>query len=271
MGERSLSVRKTIVRCRGKKSFEVEDEVAVEFPLTVMLNGEEFATIICTPVDLEDMVLGFLASEGAVRFRRDIDSLTVDEGKGRAYVETKINQPVSQDFYMKRVIGSCCGKSRHFYFENDARTAKTVTSRLKLSAENCFRLMDGLQEQSAAFKQTGGVHNAALCSEDGIVTVKTDIGRHNTLDKLYGFGLANGIRMSDKAIAFSGRISSEVLLKVSKIGIGVLLSKSAPTDLALKLADELNITTVGFIRSGSMNIYTHPWRISETSPVGVQM
>ncbi|HEU5140619.1 MAG TPA: formate dehydrogenase accessory sulfurtransferase FdhD [Bacillales bacterium] len=263
MGERSLSTKKTIVRFQGNDRLEVEDDVAVEFPLTVMLNGEEFATIVCTPVDLEDMVLGFLASEGAIRFLRDIESLIVDESKGYAHVETKVKQPVSQDFYMKRVIGSCCGKSRHFYFENDAKTAKTVASRLNLSAEDCFGLMGELQERSAAFKQTGGVHNAALCCRDGIVTLKTDIGRHNALDKLYGYGLANGIRMTDKAITFSGRISSEVLLKVSKIGVGVLLSKSAPTDLALKLADELNITTVGFIRSGSLNIYTHSWRIND--------
>ncbi|HET7577750.1 MAG TPA: formate dehydrogenase accessory sulfurtransferase FdhD [Bacillales bacterium] len=264
MEVRSLTAGKTVTRCHGSEWETLEDEVAVEYPLTVMLNGEEFATIVCTPADLEDMVLGFLASEGVIRFPREIQSLTVDEGRGYAYVEANSKQPVSQDFYMKRMIGSCCGKSRHFYFQNDARTAKTVTSMRQLSAGHCFALMEELQQQSVFFKKTGGVHNAALCTENGIEAIRTDIGRHNALDKLYGYGLKNRVSMADKAVAFSGRISSEVLLKISKIGTGILLSKSAPTDLALNLAEELNITVVGFIRADSMNIYTHSWRIKES-------
>lgn len=264
MEGRSLTVKKTVTRCHENERETFEDEVAVEYPLTVTLNGEEFATIVCTPSDLKDMVLGFLASEGVIRFPKEIKSLTLDESQGYAHVETDSNLNVSQDFYMKRMIGSCCGKSRHFYFQNDAKTAKTVMSQWKLSADRCLALMDELQQQSVFFKKTGGVHNAALCTEDGIVAIRTDIGRHNALDKLYGHSLENHIRMADKAVAFSGRISSEVLLKISKIGTGILLSKSAPTDLALDLAEELNITVVGFIRANSMNIYTHPWRIKES-------
>jgi FdhD protein len=260
MGERWA--RKAIVRYHDNNSMELEDDVAVECPLTVMLNGKEFATIVCTPVDLTDLVFGFLASEGVIRFSKDVETLTIDESKGYAYVETATKQPISQDFYMKRVIGSCCGKSRHFYFQNDAKTAKTVTSAFTFSPDQCFEFMDELQRRSAAFRQTGGVHNAALCTRKHVIAQRTDIGRHNALDKLYGYGIRNRISMADKVIAFSGRISSEVLLKVSKIGCGLLLSKSAPTDLALELAEELNITVAGFIRSGSMNVYTHPWRIA---------
>lgn len=88
-----------------------------------------------------------------------------------------------------------------------------------------------------------------------------DIGRHNALDKIYGHCLKNGISMEGKAIVFSGRISSEILLKVAKIGCELILSKSAPTELALELAEGLGITTVGFIRNDSLNIYTCPERI----------
>src|SRR5699024_3757633 len=111
----------------------------------------------------------------------------------------------------------------------------------------------------------------ALCSRDDMIAVRADIGRHNALDKLYGHCLQNNISTKDKLIVFSGRVSSEVLLKASKIGVGVFLSKSAPTDLALNLADELNMTVAGFIRGNNMNVYTHPWRIvtSDTrKPVG---
>lgn len=266
MGRKQLVSNKTIVRFHDDKWEETEDLVAVELPVTITLNGEEFATIVCTPADLEDLTVGFLASEGVIRSPEQINSLTVDQSKGFVYVETNVKQPVSQDFYMKRLIGSCCGKSRHFYFQNDARTAKTVVSQWGVSVRQCLDLMDELQRQSFYFQETGGVHNAALCSDNGIVAIRTDIGRHNALDKVYGACLKEGIQARDKAIAFSGRISSEVLLKISKIGTGLLLSKSAPTDLALELADELNITVAGFIRGESMNVYTHPWRIRGTAP-----
>lgn len=267
MGERSLAAKKTIVRFDGKETGKFEDEVAVEYPLTVMLNGEEFATIVCSPADIEDMVIGFLASEGVMRFSKDIDSLTIDESKGYAYVEMKVKQPVPRDFYMKRMIGSCCGKGRHFYFQNDAKTAKTITGRWGIPADRCFTLMDQMQRQSFFFKKTGGVHHAALCTKDEIVAIRADIGRHNALDKLYGHCLKNRVGMADKIVVFSGRVSSEVLLKISKIGVGILLSKSAPTDLALDLAEELNITVAGFIRGESMNVYTHSWRIGEPSTI----
>lgn len=262
---RRLTTQHPIIHYNGRSPKESKDEVVVEYPLTVMLNGEEFATIICTPVALEEMTIGFLASEGVIRFAHEIESLTVDDSRGYVYVETTAKQAVSQDFYMKRVIGSCCGKSRHFYFQNDAKTAKTITSELEISAKLCFERMDELQQQSAAFKKTGGVHNAALCSTDELLAIRTDIGRHNALDKVYGYCLQNRVPLKDKLIAFSGRISSEVLLKVSKIGVGILLSKSAPTDLALELAEELNVTVAGFIRGDSMNVYTHPERIVESS------
>jgi len=124
-------------------------------------------------------------------------------------------------------------------------------------------VMKKMQEDSFVFKNTGGVHNAALCTAEDILVSRSDIGRHNALDKLYGYSLLNGISVRDKILVFSGRISSEILTKAAKIGVGIVLSKSAPTDLAIKLADDLNITAVGFIRGSSFNIYSHPERIIE--------
>lgn len=259
---RKHTVSRHIVRYSFGKTAEVEDDVAVEYPLTIVLDGEEFATIVCTPSDLEDLLTGFLAAEGVIRFPEQIRSLVIDEQGGFAYVDTKVKQLASRDDVMKRVIGSCCGKSRHFYFQNDVKTAKTITTSLQIRAEDCFRFMTLMQEKSDSFQQTGGVHNAALFSQKGMIVMRTDIGRHNTLDKIYGHCLRHHIPMHDKFIVFSGRVSSEVLLKISKIGVGILLSKSAPTHLALELADELNVTVVGFIRGNSFNVYTHPHRIT---------
>ncbi|TMW72070.1 formate dehydrogenase accessory sulfurtransferase FdhD [Alteribacter natronophilus] len=240
-----------------------EDLVAEESAVTVHVNGEEFATMVCTPVHVEEMVTGFLASEGLIRLPADIDDLSVDSGKGFAYVTLKNRKISSADFGTKRVIGSCCGKSRQFYFHNDMKTAKTVTSKLTITPEQCIGLMKEMQAGSSDFQKTGGLHNTALCSADEVLLSRTDIGRHNALDKIYGHCLMNRVPVRDKIIAFSGRISSEVLLKVSKIGCGILLSKSAPTSLAIALAEDLGITAVGFIRGNRFNVYAHPERIRQ--------
>lgn len=261
----AITKNRKILSCDGNLLFQHEDEIASEYPLTIVVNGEEFATLVCSPTDLKDMAIGFLASEGVIRFPDEIVSVTLNEERGFAYVETTNKQPVSIEFFSKRFIGSCCGKSRQsFYFHNDVKTAKTVMSRSRITVEQCFHLMGLLQQSSSHFQSTGGVHNAALCSKDSIIVSRTDIGRHNTLDKIYGYWMQNRIPLHDKVIAFSGRISSEVLLKVAKIGVGILLSKSAPTDLALDMADELGVTAVGFVRGRKMNVYTHPERILET-------
>lgn len=261
--EELMKVKRSMLRFDGHTLIEDEDEIVTEYPLTIMLNGEEFVTIVCTPVNLEELVIGFLASEGMILlYHEDVRSLDIDKETGFAYVELYRKPILNKDFYSKRFIGSCCGKSRQsFYFHNDVRTARTSVSTLKISPQVCLRLMSDMQKSSQVFQETGGVHNAALCTSNQMLISKTDIGRHNALDKIYGYSLMNKIPMRDKILAFSGRISSEVLLKVAKLGAGIILSKSAPTELALRMAEDLNITAVGFIRGKSMNIYTHPERI----------
>ncbi|WP_368505372.1 formate dehydrogenase accessory sulfurtransferase FdhD [Alkalihalophilus sp. As8PL] len=257
----SLSSTKSIVKYNQKQFSTLEDEIVIEFPLTIYINNEEFATMVCSPRDFEEMVIGFLASEGVIRFKKEIKDLTIDEDRGFAYVELHSTDIKNQQYFSKRFIGSCCGKSRQFYFQNDVRTAKTSMSSTTITAEQCIRLMKKMQDSSLVFKNTGGVHNAALCSADELIVNRSDIGRHNALDKLYGHSLLNGVSVRDKILVFSGRISSEILTKAAKIGVGIVLSKSAPTDLAIQLAEDLNITAVGFIRGSSFNIYSHPERI----------
>ncbi|MDQ6423204.1 formate dehydrogenase accessory sulfurtransferase FdhD [Paenibacillus sp. LHD-117] len=240
---------------------ELEDEIATEFALTVRLNGEEFGTFVCSPTHLEELVYGFLASEGAIRSASQVKKLTIDSDRGYAYAELNGEPSVAKERSSKRFIGSCCGKSRQFYFHGDMLTARTVMSRITVTAEQCWSLMKQLQDSSVDFLSTGGVHNAALCTPDEMLAVRTDIGRHNALDKLYGYSLLGNERMGDKLIAFSGRLSSEVVLKAAKMGCGILLSKSAPTDLALNLAEELGITCVGFIRGKRLSVYTHRERL----------
>ncbi|MFV8829849.1 formate dehydrogenase accessory sulfurtransferase FdhD [Alkalihalobacterium sp. APHAB7] len=258
-----MSTKWPIVKYENGQLNNTDDEIVTEFPLTIHVNNDEFATMVCSPTHFDEMVIGFLASEGVIRTKDDVKSMNIDKSKGFAYVDLHANQITSQQYYSKRFIGSCCGKSRQFYFHNDVRTAKTSTSTTTITGKQCLDLMRKMQKNSVVFQSTGGVHNAAICDSYGIIVDRSDIGRHNALDKLFGHCIINRIPVRDKVLVFSGRISSEVLTKAAKIGVGIVLSKSAPTDLAIKLAQDLNITAVGFIRGSSFNVYSHPHRIVE--------
>ncbi|KRD82846.1 MAG: formate dehydrogenase accessory sulfurtransferase FdhD [Priestia megaterium] len=259
--------KRTVLRFKNGQMESVEDKIVTEFPVTVKINEEEFVTMVCSPQYIEDMVIGYLASEGVIRAYKDIKNIWVQEKEGYVHVTIDKLNPYFQNLQNKRYITSCCGASRQgFVFINDALTAKKMNDiSVELSIKDCFQLMNKLQQSAATFQETGGVHNAAICDKNGFMLSRMDIGRHNALDKLYGYCLKHHISIRDKVVVFSGRISSEILLKVAKIGCEVVLSKSAPTELALNLAEELGITTVGFIRNDSLNIYTCPERILRES------
>ncbi|MDP4170475.1 MAG: formate dehydrogenase accessory sulfurtransferase FdhD [Bacillota bacterium] len=264
-----VEVKREILRFGNGQAEVLKDRIVTEYSVTVKVNGEEFVTMVCSPEYIEDMVVGFLASEGVIRGFSDIESIWIQEKEGFVHIKTFKQNPFYRDLQGKRYITSCCGASRQgFIFASDALTAKKMhDNHVKITVDDCFRLMKEMQQSADIFQQTGGVHNAALCDNSGLVLMRMDIGRHNALDKIYGHCLKNQIPIEDKVIVFSGRISSEILLKVAKIGCALVLSKSAPTDLALKLAENLGITTVGFIRNESMNVYTHPERITKMGEI----
>lgn len=256
-------MKREIIRYGNGLAERVEDNIVTEHPVTIKINGTEFATLVCSPDFIEDLVIGFLASEGVIRKYDELEEIWIDGKSGTAHVKTKKVNPYYLNFQGKRYITSCCGAGRQgFVFINDALTAKKMNEvRVKISSQDCFSLMKEMYESSTVFKNTGGVHNAALCQSGKVVISRMDIGRHNALDKIFGFCLKNSIPLEDKVLAFSGRISAEILLKASKIGCEIVLSKSAPTELALKLAEDLGITTIGFIRDESLNVYTGQERV----------
>ncbi len=260
-------VSRRVERWRSGDGWKAEqgEAVATEYPLTLYLNDEEIATLVCTPSDLHDLATGYLTAEGLLE-PDEPRTLRIDEREGMAFVEVPRDLPDTlQDDLNRRFLGSCCGKSRSgFYFANDAETAGTVSADWSVDPDECLRLMDRLHESSELFTRTGGVHNAALASAGELQVIRSDIGRHNTLDKLYGHALQNDIDPNQHLIVFSGRISSEILLKVSKMNCPILVSTSAPTDLALNLADQLGITAAGFARGDTLNLYTHPDRMMES-------
>jgi FdhD protein len=241
---------------------EGEDYVVREEPITLYLNDKEFVTLVCSPGDLKELAVGFLCSEGVLLKRDNLKSILIDEDKGLIWVETAGESP-SQEMFLKRFVTSCCGRGRaSFYFINDTKGVTQVKSELRVAPKDIFFLTDQLEKLSGLFKTTGGVHNAALCTIGNVALFYEDIGRHNAVDKIFGKCFLENITFSDKILVFSGRISSEILIKVAKMGIPMIVSRSAPTELAIRMADELGITVVGFARGGRLSVYAHRERIA---------
>jgi FdhD protein len=132
-----------------------------------------------------------------------------------------------------------------------------------VAPRSVYRGMDALYARASLYHRARGVHTSILLRADGSLVTAEDIGRHNTLDKIQGQCLVDGTTARHGLILSSGRISSEMLLKSAVMGIPVVGSRTSPTDLAVTLAERLNITVIGYIRPTAMNVYSHAWRISD--------
>lgn len=240
---------------------EVQELVVRESPLTIYLNGEEVVTLLCTPVDLSYLAVGFLESEGLISRAGAIPKVVVDEMKGIAWVESPAARPIARDLLYRRLLPSGCGRGAMFYQPVDSASREKVSSPIKVTPQQILDLAIAFQRRSLLFRATGGVHSAALCDLEKIVIFSEDIARHNAVDRVFGQCLMEGIPADGRVLLTSGRISSEVLLKAAKRQVPLLVSKSAPTTLALRLAEELGVTVVGYARGKRMNVYTHPGRV----------
>ncbi len=250
-----------ILRLTEESRSNTEDIVAREFPLTIILNNQELVTLLCSPTDLRYLAIGFLFSEGLLSSKDEIKKITVDDQRGVARVETKEDKALTNELLFKRFITSGCGRGASFYSAADVPSQTKIESQTQISTHEVFSLVSDFQHRSQVYRATGGVHSAALCDTKRILVFSEDIGRHNAIDKIFGECILKDIPTDERVVITSGRISSEILLKVAKRDIPIIISKSAPTDLGVKLANELGITLLGFVRGKRINAYSNDWRI----------
>ena len=238
-----------------------EGSVAREQPLTIILNNRELVTLLCTPVDIDFLAIGFLFSEGFINSKTDINEVLVDSDKGIARITTKTNGELETDILHKRVITSGCGRGAAFYNLADLQNQTKIESETRISAPAVSALTLKFQHRSTVYQATHGVHSAALCDVKSILVFNEDVGRHNAVDKIIGECLMKDIATADHVLISSGRISSEILLKVAHVNIPILVSMSAPTDLGVKLANQLGITIIGLVKAKTMIIYSNDRRV----------
>jgi FdhD protein len=234
------------------------DRVAVEEPLEIRIEGRAVAVTMRTPGHDEELALGFCLSEGLrpqdARLPEDLAANTV-EVAAPGFDPSRLQR----SFYTSSSCG-VCGKGA---LEAVAVDAQRVESELRLQPSLVASLPERLREAQAGFAATGGLHATGLFSATGEpLCVREDVGRHNAMDKVVGWAFREQLLpLAEHVLCVSGRLSFELVQKAAAAGCPVLVAVGAPSSLAVELATDRGLTICGFVRGGSVNVYTEPWRI----------
>jgi len=253
--------RVTAIHVTTEEKVSKEELVIREVPFTIILNGKELVTLLCTPSGLTNLAVGFLTSEGLLQKKEAIKEMTLNEKGWYIQINADENAIDSEALSSHRLITSGCAGAASFYRSQDARGIASINSSFQISRDQVFSLMKEFQQKSSLFRQTGGVHSCALATSERIEVFAEDIGRHNAVDKVLGECSLKEIPTQNKALLTSGRVSSEILIKVARRQVPIIISPAAPTDLAIGLAQKIGMTVIGFVRSKRMNIYSVPERV----------
>jgi len=224
--------------------------------VTLYVNGEELATVMCSPIQLEALAVGFLFNERVIESYADIGH--VQQNVAGTVIDILLTH---SDFNPPRrmILTSGCGggvtwqqlSQSHPALESDFTTRPDIIT----------QRMHELKGEARLYNLVRGIHTAVLGDTSGLLVSAEDVGRHNAVDKVAGQALIQQIPTTDCILLTSGRISSEMLGKAHRMGIPIVVSRTAPTSITLQLAEAWNICVVGYVRRGSMRVYTHPYRL----------
>lgn len=269
---------------------DFEDCLAVEEPLEIRLGGRRFTVTMRTPGHDEELAAGFLLAEGFVETAEEISEIR-RPAKGRGASEGNVidvrlrvaSERLRERLKRNFVVSASCGVCGKTSIESIERRIEPIESPLKVSGAILPGLPAKMREAQAVFSATGGLHAAALfdvpVAHDGgsvrvhngaaagdeirLACLREDVGRHNAVDKVIGRALMDRkTPLANAILMVSGRLSFEIVQKTASAGIPILCAVSAPSSLAVELADRVGITAVGFLRENGFNVYTHPERIS---------
>ncbi len=220
-----------------------------ERPLRVYVNDNELVTLMATPERLKELAFGWLWANGLIARASDVTQILIDAERSIIWARIKGEAPT----VLKSTIGSGCGGGQ-MIADLTGRLPK-VNADLKIPLAALSKLQADFMKQAVLYRQTGGVHGAALADPGGVLFVAEDIGRHNAVDKVIGWLLMNELPASDKIILTTGRISSEMLAKAATAGVPVVGSRTAATDLAVAMARQAGLALVGYIRGRDGVVY----------------
>ena len=248
-----ISQEVELYRFESGRTEQEAGHVVCEGLVRLHVNGQELATLMCSPHELEVLALGFLASEGIIAHREDVR--LVKACPSQTCVDVWLRD-AGRELPTRGIITSGCGGG--ITFTDLTAGIEPLTSELQVTPRQLGRLIAALQST----QQTRGIHTAALAEDEALLMVVEDVGRHNTIDRIRGKCLMEGLPTAGRILLTTGRISSEMLTKAAHMGVPVVASRTSPTSLSLALARAWNITLVGYVRRDSLNVYTGQARIA---------
>ena len=253
-----------VVRRKPDGSLEFHgDELTVEEPLEIQVNGKTLATTMRTPGHDEELATGFLLSEGIVRTRVNIDNLSARDNVASVELAAGMKFNVNSAQRFGTISSSCgiCGKNGIDAIRQNFPCIQS--SKLRIDIGMLLSLPAQLREQQGDFTRTGGIHAAGIFDTDGkLVVAREDIGRHNAVDKAIGRAFLDDVLPLDRHLLLvSGRASFEIMQKALAAGVPIVAAVSAPSTLAVEFARANNQTLIAFLRPPSFNIYSHAERV----------
>jgi FdhD protein len=272
-----VTVRRAVERVSPSGRRRRVDSLAAEEPLELRVNGKALAVTMRTPGHDVELAHGFLLSEGVIGSSEDISIARFCEGTGPDGMNTYnvldvalaegVPPPdtgVERNFYTTSSCG-VCGKGALDAVKLKTRYSPALDE-VRVTPEALTGFPDALRERQKVFESTGGLHAAGLFVDGELLVVREDVGRHNAVDKVLGWAvLQNLVPVRGAVLMVSGRASFELVQKAAMSGIPVLAAVSAPSSLAVELAEEQGMTLIGFLRGDSMNVYTGGERVVETA------
>lgn len=264
------SCERRIISIKDGETLDHLDHVTVEAPLEIRCQGRAMATLMRTPGHDLELVRGLCYAEGVLSTQKEWSLIRRVDDKGLKGSERGHVVEIQSDYdwLMKRwpprslFATSACGVCGLTLIDHVSKRVKSIQTDLRVSSSFIAGLPDVLRQSQQTFEQTGGLHAAGLFDETGaLLVLREDVGRHNAVDKVVGWGLQNGLRFDQSILVVSGRTGYEIIQKAAAAGIPVVASVSAPSSLAIDVAERFRITLCGFVRGQSLNIYSHHSRI----------
>jgi len=252
----------------------------LEEPLSIELNGHQVAVLLRLPGHERELAVGFCISEGLITDFRAIEIVQhcgqeppglegfapyADESRNRVKIRVR-SDAVAKDAHLEvtRLIRAGCGAGS--YAELGNLGLSPVAGHLSIHLDLLLRAKDLLRTSQSIHRKAGGVHGTAIFDAQGnLIVAREDIGRHNAVDKVIGHCLVRAIPLDDKVLVSTGRASYEMLTKGIRLGIPIIATISACTSLAVQLAEEYDVTLIGYLRGKRLTIYTHPERVVDSS------
>lgn len=276
MAGRGVAERRVLKIGAGGEARRARDRLAVEEPLELRVAGRPVGVTMRTPGNDVELAIGYCISERLVARPDDVEAVRFCAPEGQAQefnvltVDLRPGVPVPDPSLDRlAVTSSSCGVCGKASIEAVTAGCPTVaTDGLAVPSRVLAAIPERVREAQRVFEQTGGLHAAAVCdAEGGVLCVREDVGRHNAVDKVIGWAATEGrLPLTGKVLFVSGRCSFEVVQKAAVAGVPLIAAVSAPSSLAVELAEQTGMTLVGFLRGDTMNVYTHAHRVTLPTP-----